>query len=68
MPLLVIGSVLSDCFVAGFLSALLRGADLAEAGRFANAVAALSVQKIGAVTGVPPRAEVEAWMLSPRPC
>jgi sugar/nucleoside kinase (ribokinase family) len=57
-----------DCFVAGFLSALLRGADLAEAGRFANAVAALSVQKIGAVTGVPPRAEVEAWMRSPRPC
>jgi sugar/nucleoside kinase (ribokinase family) len=55
-----------DCFVAGFLSALLSGADLADAGHFANAVAALSVQKIGAVTGVPPRAEVEAWMRSAR--
>ncbi|MGD0500401.1 MAG: carbohydrate kinase family protein [Bryobacteraceae bacterium] len=55
-----------DCFVAGFLSALLRGADWADAGRFANAVAALSVQKIGAVTGVRSRAEVEAWMRSAR--
>jgi sugar/nucleoside kinase (ribokinase family) len=51
-----------DCFVAGFLSALLGGEDLAAAGRFANAVGALSVQKIGAVAGVLSRAEVEAWM------
>jgi sugar/nucleoside kinase (ribokinase family) len=55
-----------DCFVAGFLSALLRGEDLAAAGRFANAVGALSVQKIGAVTGVLPRGEVEDWMRSAR--
>ena len=53
-----------DCFVAGFLSALLRGEDLEDVGHFANAVGALSVQRIGAVTGVVPRAEVEAWMHS----
>jgi sugar/nucleoside kinase (ribokinase family) len=55
-----------DCFVAGFISALLRKEDLASAGRFANAVGALSVQKIGAVTGVLPRGDVEAWMHSAR--
>ncbi|HEY3936076.1 MAG TPA: carbohydrate kinase family protein [Bryobacteraceae bacterium] len=55
-----------DCFVAGFLSALLRNEDLATAGRFANAVGALSVQKIGAVTGVLSRCEVEDWMHSAR--
>ncbi len=51
-----------DCFVAGFLAASQRGASLAEAGQFANAVAALSVQNIGAVEGVLPRTETEAWM------
>ncbi len=55
-----------DCFVAGFLAALIRGEEYAEAGRFANAVAALSVQKIGAVEGVPSRAEIEAWIRSAR--
>jgi sugar/nucleoside kinase (ribokinase family) len=53
-----------DCFVAGFLAARQRGASLAEAGQFANAVAALSVQKIGAVEGVLPFAETETWMHS----
>ena len=51
-----------DCFVAGFLDARQRGASWAEAGEFANAVGALSVQKLGAVTGVISRAETEAWM------
>ncbi len=51
-----------DCFVAGFLAAVQRGGSLAEAGQFANAVAALSVQNIGAAEGVLPRAETEAWM------
>ena len=41
-----------DCFVAGFLAAHLRGASLEEAGRFANAVGAFSVQCVGAATGV----------------
>jgi sugar/nucleoside kinase (ribokinase family) len=51
-----------DCFVAGFLSARQRGASWGEAGRFGNAVAALSVQKLGAVTGVLPWQETETWM------
>jgi sugar/nucleoside kinase (ribokinase family) len=51
-----------DCFAAGFLAARQRGASLAEAGSFANAVAALSVQKIGAVEGVLPLEETEEWM------
>jgi len=51
-----------DSFVAGFLDARQRGASWAEAGEFANAVGALSVQKLGAVTGVRSRAETEAWM------
>src|SRR3954471_8570411 len=51
-----------DCFVAGFLDARQRGASWAEAGEFGNAVGALSVQKLGAVTGVISRAETEAWM------
>lgn len=51
-----------DCFVAGFLAARQRGASWAQAGQFANAAAALSVQKLGAVTGMLPFEEVEAWM------
>ena len=55
-----------DCFVAGFLAAWMKGASLAQAGRFANAVAALSVRRIGAIEGLLPRAEAEAWMRSAR--
>jgi len=51
-----------DCFAGGFLSALHRGASLAEAGLFANAVAAMSVEQVGAVEGVRSAAETEAWM------
>ncbi len=51
-----------DCFVGGFLAALQSGASLPEAGHFANAVAALSVQRIGAVEGVLALAETESWM------
>jgi len=53
-----------DCFVAGFLAAVLQEAPLGEAGRFANAVAALSVQRVGGVSGVPPYAAIETWMRS----
>ncbi|MGH9582726.1 MAG: PfkB family carbohydrate kinase, partial [Bryobacteraceae bacterium] len=55
-----------DCFAAGFIAALLEGAALAEAGRFANAVAALSVRQLGAVSGVISYAETEAWMNTAR--
>ena len=51
-----------DCFVAGFLAALDRGLPLREAARFANAVGALTVQKIGSVEGVRTWEETEAWM------
>ena len=53
-----------DCFVAGFLAARQRGASWEEAGRWGNAVAALSVQKLGAVTGLLPWTATEAWMKS----
>jgi sugar/nucleoside kinase (ribokinase family) len=55
-----------DCFVAGFLAALRRNATLAEAGHFANAVGALSVQQIGAVTGVPAYPQIQEWIRSAR--
>jgi sugar/nucleoside kinase (ribokinase family) len=55
-----------DCFVGGFLAALLRGETLAEAGHFANAVAALSVQRLGGAAGVPVYPEVVSWMKSAR--
>jgi sugar/nucleoside kinase (ribokinase family) len=41
-----------DCFVAGFLAAALAGDGLIETARFANAVAAQSVQQVGAVSGM----------------
>jgi len=56
-----------DSFVAGFLAARQRGASWAEAGRFANAVAALSVQSLGAVAGVLPFEATQVWMRSIKP-
>lgn len=55
-----------DCFVGGFLAALSRGACYAQAARFANAVGALSVQKLGAVNGVRTWEETEEWMRTAR--
>jgi sugar/nucleoside kinase (ribokinase family) len=51
-----------DCFVAGFLAARQQDLPLAEVGRFANAVGALSVQQIGAVEGVMTKDRVRDWM------
>jgi sugar/nucleoside kinase (ribokinase family) len=51
-----------DSFVAGFLSVLLRGGTLAEAGRLGNAVGALVVGKVGAVTGLRGLGETVEWM------
>ncbi|HEY3457149.1 MAG TPA: carbohydrate kinase family protein [Bryobacteraceae bacterium] len=51
-----------DCFAAGFLTARQRGASWREAGQFANAAAALSVETLGAVSGMPTFEEVEKWM------
>ena len=41
-----------DCFAGGFLAALQHGFSYAEAARFANAVGALSVQKLGGTPGL----------------
>ncbi len=50
-----------DCFVAGFLAAL-SGGSTAEAARLANGVGAISVQKLGGISGIRSRAETEAWL------
>ena len=47
-------------------TAELAGASYAEAARFANAVGALSVQKLGAVNGVRTLKETEEWMRTAR--
>jgi len=41
-----------DCFCGGLLAALTRGFSLREAARFANAVAAHSIQRVGGTEGV----------------
>ena len=51
-----------DCFAAGFLAALHKGASYAAAARFANAVGALSVSRLGSVTGLLSYSDTEAWM------
>ena len=51
-----------DCFVGGFLAALQRGFDEIEAARFANAVGALSVQKLGGTAGLLGFDETLGWM------
>ena len=53
-----------DCFVGGFLAALVDGASLAEAGRYANAVGALSVQHLGGASGIPAGVDLAGWMAS----
>jgi sugar/nucleoside kinase (ribokinase family) len=56
-----------DCFAAGFLAALQRGGSWEEAARFANAVAALAIQRLGAVEGVRSSEETRAWMAAQPP-
>lgn len=51
-----------DCFVGGFLAARQRGFAHREAARFANAVGALSVQRMGATAGLRGFDETLAWM------
>jgi len=51
-----------DTFDGAFLAEWVRGASLADAARYANAVAALSTRGYGAVGPIPRRAEVEAWL------
>jgi hypothetical protein len=51
-----------DCFVGAFLAALHRGRSYEEAARFANAVAALSIQQLGGTAGLRSYEETLAWM------
>lgn len=47
-----------DAFSGGLLAALSEGKDIAEAVRFANALAAISVQRLGTTPSMPDRGEV----------
>jgi ribokinase len=51
-----------DTFTGALAAALARGEPLADAARWANAAAALSVTGRGAIGGLPTRAAVEAFM------
>ncbi len=51
-----------DAFNGGFVTALAEGKDVFEACQFGNAVAALSVQKLGTTPSMPTREEVDAFL------
>lgn len=53
-----------DAFNGGLLCALSEGKSFFEAVRFANALAALSVQKLGTTPSMPMRAEIDAFLES----
>jgi ribokinase len=55
-----------DTFCGAFVAALARGLSFAEALRFASAAAALACTKLGAQTGVPHRADVDALVAGSR--
>lgn len=48
-----------DNFASGFISAVLEGKSLYECAEFANVTASISVQSIGATTGVQDRSQVD---------
>lgn len=56
-----------DVFRGGLIFALLRGWHTEEALQFANAAAAISCTRLGAIDGVPSLAEVEQLIASGRP-
>lgn len=51
-----------DAFAAAFLTEWLRGGSLERAGRFANAVGALTARGLGAVYPLPTRTQVEEFI------
>lgn len=55
-----------DCFMAGFLTGLLKGRSPFEAARLGNATSAFCIQAVGATTGIPKLAVVEKFMRSAR--
>lgn len=56
-----------DAFNGGFLTALSEGKDLWDAARFAQALAALSVQRMGTTASMPTRAEIDAFLAEHTP-
>ncbi len=55
-----------DCFVAGFLTGLVKGWDLERTARFACATGAHCVMALGATTGIRPLEEIEAFAAGAR--
>ena len=51
-----------DAFNGGLLTALAEGKDLWQAARFANGLAALSVQKLGTTPSMPVRSEIDRFL------
>ena len=51
-----------DAFNGGLLAALAEGRDIWEAVRFANGLAALSVQKLGTTPSMPVREDIDAFL------
>lgn len=51
-----------DAFNGGLLAALAEGKDLWQAGKFASALAALSVQRIGTTNAMPTRQEIDKFL------
>ena len=58
-------TVAGDCFAGNLLARLAQGDDLGAATAYANAAAALSVQGLGAVAPLPPRAAVLKLLNTP---
>lgn len=56
-----------DAFVGAAACEPARGADLRAAVGFATAVAALSVQRLGAQSSYPDRRDVEEWLAAEHP-
>lgn len=57
-----------DNFASGFITAILEGKSLKECAEFANVTASVSVQSVGATTGVKSRAQVEERLVEYRKC
>jgi sugar/nucleoside kinase (ribokinase family) len=53
-----------DAFAGGFVVAMLRGMSVREAARFASAIGALAVTRMGPMEGLPTLAELESFLSS----
>lgn len=57
-----------DNFAAGFITAVLEGMKLYDCGTFANAVAAVSTESMGATAGVKNKPQIEAYQKQKGEC